>query len=681
MGDLMADQRESCEGMSAATEIEKRQRSYLLIGFVLLLAVLYLAYLYRYNLFHSLAELFSVAVAFAVFAIAWHTRKFAKNEFLLFLGATLAAVAVTDTLHLLAYKGMGVFPDRGANLATQLWVVGRYEFALAFLLAPLLLTAARWKSGVAFGLFAAAWTGLLLSVFAWPVFPVALIDGEGLTPFKRVSEYVVCVLLLAAFWLLHRHRQRFESRIFWLLSAAILVAIVSELCFTLYVDPYGFLNLLGHFLKIVAFFLLYLAIVERTLVAPYSLLFRGLRQREQEREELLARLDGVGQVTEAAMQSLEIHKLMQSVLARVVPLMKAQAAVILRVQGDNLVAVASKGLEEDLRESFSLPMGAGIAGWVAETRQPLYIGDAQNDPRVVSPVLVSRGIRSVMAVPLLYGEELLGVMHVDWTETTAVPTADLRFLELLADRVAVALSNADLYARQKEVAEILQTEMLALPALIPGLSFGHVYRSASQGAHVGGDFYDIFDDDDSRAWFLIGDVSGHGVRAATAALLIREVTRAFAVETRAPSDVLTHVNRAVVQRLGLRHYATLCLAVLDLTTRRLQYSSAGHPPGYVLRNDGTVAELVLPNLPIGAFREVTYYSEEISFGTGEILALYTDGVTEARRGREFFGESRLIEIIRRASSAESLPQEILTSVEEFSGGRSTDDLAVLCVSS
>jgi hypothetical protein len=651
----------------------------LMVALAALLLVLTLARFYSYNLFHSFAELFSVAVALAVFAIAWHTRSFARNPFLLFLGFALALVAITDTLHLLAYKGMGVFAGSGSDLPTQLWVAGRYEFALAFLLAPLLIPPRRRLLAPAFAVLTIVWIALLLSIFAWPVFPHAIADGQGLTTFKKASEYAVCALLVVAFVLVYRRRAAFERRIFLLLGGAIAVTIASELAFTLYADPYGALNLTGHYLKIVAFFLLYMAIVERTLVAPYSLLFRHLRQRDKERDELVARLDGIGQVTEAAMQSLEVHELIDSVLARLLPLVGAQAGLILLAQGDRLAAVSGLGFGRELREDFTVPFGAGIAGRVATTGQPLFVQDVQADPRVTSPLVRGTDIQSMLAVPLRRGGELIGVMHVEWTERRHLAPGDLSFVELLADRVAVALFNADLYGRQKEVAEVLQEEILSLPGRLPGIEFGHVYRSASKGAHVGGDFYDVLSGGDSCVWILIGDVSGHGIEAATTGLLIREITRAFLAETGGPAEVLRRVNDAIVRRLAFRQYATMFLGALDVETGCLEYCSAGHPPGVIRRHDGTLMELTSRSLPIGAFADSVYVPAHASLLGGEALLLYTDGLTEARRGAEFFGEEPVMALLRTGATAERLPRELLDRVQEFTGGVFIDDLAILCV--
>ncbi len=643
----------------------------LALGLLVLLAVLALARLYTYELFHSLAELFSVCVALAVAAIAWHTRRIANNPFLLFLGLTLAIVAVNDTLHMLAYQGMGVFRTDGADLPTQLWLAGRYVFTLGFLVAPFLIGKSVHTMSISVAGLAGVWVLLMLSIFAWHVFPTALVEGEGLTAFKKISEYGVSFLLLVALGLLLAKGEAFEPRILRLLSGVIVLTIVSELSFTLYSDPFGLLNLVGHYLKILAFFFLYLAIVERTLVAPYSLLFRGLRERE-------ARLEGIRRVNEAAMRSLELHDLMDSVLRRIVEIMEAQAALIMLNRGGRLVAVASCGFGDGLVEDFTLCFGEGVAGRVAQTGRPLRIDDVQNDRRVIHPIVVERGIRTMLAVPLLRGKEILGVLHVDWTEQKDVAGADIRFLELLADRVAVAIFNADLYRKQKEVAEALQSELLVLPFEIPGVRFGHVYRSASEGAHVGGDFYDLFADA-SRLWLVMGDVSGHGVQAATTAALIREVTRAFIVEVGKPAEIMQMVNRSVVQRLGFRHYATLFLGVLDLERGILTYCSAGHPPGLVIREDRTVTELTSRSLPVGAFPNTTYQATCLALGPGDCIFLYTDGVTEARSGQEFFGEERLVQVLGSPYSPDVLPQKVFEAVERFAEGRLKDDVAALCV--
>ena len=135
-----------------------------------------------------------------------------------------------------------------------------------------------WATGIVTAL-------ILLSIFVWDIFPACFVEGAGLTPFKKISEYVISFILLLAIGVLFRNRLKFDARVFWLVVASLVVTIASELSFTLYSDPYGFFNLMGHYLKIMSFYLIYRAIVETGLERPYDLLFRDLKLREEELAE------------------------------------------------------------------------------------------------------------------------------------------------------------------------------------------------------------------------------------------------------------------------------------------------------------------------------------------------------------------------------------------------------------
>ncbi|NPV59347.1 MAG: PAS domain S-box protein [Actinobacteria bacterium] len=241
---------------------------------------LYLLSRYNYLLFHSVAEVFSVLIAWSIFVIAWNARGTASNDYLLFLGIAYLFVGGIDLVHTLAYKGMGVFQGYQANLPTQLWISARYLESVSLLIAPLFLRR-KLKVSYTFAAFAALSALLFFSIFVWDVFPTCFEEGAGLTAFKIASEYVICAVLLGALAFLYRERERLERRVFFMLSASILVTAASELAFTLYVDPYGLFNQLGHFLKIVSFYLIYRAVVVTSLTEPYEILFRELKESEE----------------------------------------------------------------------------------------------------------------------------------------------------------------------------------------------------------------------------------------------------------------------------------------------------------------------------------------------------------------------------------------------------------------
>ena len=242
-----------------------------LVGFWLTSRVSYL-------LFHALAEMFSILVAWGIFIVAWNSRRFIAHSFFLFLGAAFLMVGVLDLLHLLTYKGMGVFPGATTDLPTQLWIAARGLEAVSFLIAPLFLTR-RVRAIQPLSAYSLA-TALLLALIFGGWFPACFIEGQGLTAFKIISEYLICALLAGAIFFVYHRRQHLDQTVLRLVMAALGVSIVSELSFTLYLDVYGLFNQMGHFLKIIVCVLLYKAIIETGLQRPYRTLFRELAQSE-----------------------------------------------------------------------------------------------------------------------------------------------------------------------------------------------------------------------------------------------------------------------------------------------------------------------------------------------------------------------------------------------------------------
>lgn len=272
--------------MGQATPMQTRT-VYLLLSFFVL-GALFVIGIHNYLLFHTFVELFSIIVACGTFLIAWNSRRFMNNNYFLFLGIGFFFVGMVDLFHTLSYKNMGVFPANDPNLPTQFWIAGRFLQVATFLLAHLFLKR-RLNPPLTLIAFAAVTSLLTLSVFTG-IFPDCFIEGVGLTPFKRASEYVIAIGLLGALILIRRDRQRFSPHMARLLYIAITLLIVAELSFTLYTDVFGILNKLGHIIKVVGFFFVYKALIEMGLTRPYDLLFRELKQSEEslmeERNEL-----------------------------------------------------------------------------------------------------------------------------------------------------------------------------------------------------------------------------------------------------------------------------------------------------------------------------------------------------------------------------------------------------------
>ena len=288
-------------------------RKYLsfLIGILVFLG-LYLTSLHHYLLFHSLAEIFSIVVACGIFMITWNSRRFLDNNYLLFIGIAFLFVGGLDLIHTLAYKGMGVFQGYETNLPTELWVAARYMESISLLIAPLVFSRKLKANLVSLG-YALAISILLLSIFYLNIFPVCFIEGMGLTPFKKISEYIISLILLGSIVLLLRNRREFDRSVLQWVIWSIILTIVSELAFTYYLQAYGLFNLIGHFFKIVSFYLIYKAIIETGLTRPYALLFRNLKQSEERFRNIFEKspvgielYDSVGQLVDMNKSCLEM---------------------------------------------------------------------------------------------------------------------------------------------------------------------------------------------------------------------------------------------------------------------------------------------------------------------------------------------------------------------------------------
>jgi two-component sensor histidine kinase/PAS domain-containing protein len=260
-----------------------------LILLVFALPVLYFISRHNYNLFHSLADGVSIVIAACVFAIIWNGRRIVDNDYFLYVGIAFLFFAFWDLMHLLGNKNMGVFPEYG-NLGPALYIISRYILSISLLIAPLFINR-KLNTTLMYAAYSLVTLLVLLSIFYWHIFPVCIVDGVGLTPFKVVSDYIICLILLGSIGLLLINRRSFDSRVLWLIVSSIILSIATGLAFTLYADPFGIMNATGHFFQIASFSLIYIAFIETSLTKPQDILYRKLKQKEEELVENVKQVD------------------------------------------------------------------------------------------------------------------------------------------------------------------------------------------------------------------------------------------------------------------------------------------------------------------------------------------------------------------------------------------------------
>lgn len=390
-------------------------------------------------------------------------------------------------------------------------------------------------------------------------------------------------------------------------------------------------------------------------------------------EERLRRIDAI---TDAALSGLDIAELLDELLERVRDLLTVDTATILLLEGHTgeLVATATKGLEEEVRRGFRVRVGRGFAGRVAATRAPVTIYDVTPDD-VVNPILLAKGVRALLGVPMLSNGSLVGVLHVGSLTLRRFGPDDVRLLQLVADRASSA-GQARAQVLDRQAALALQRSLLPsrLPD-IPGLDLAARY-APGHDLGIGGDWYDVFVLPSGWLGTVIGDVSGHGLPSAVVMGRIRSALRAYALDADDPAEALTSLDRKIHHfEAGTLTTAVYALISPDRTTVHL--SCAGHLPPLLIV-PGQPAQLVDVNVdrPLGVGRPTTSRRTTVlDLPPGAALVFYTDGLIERRTELIDTGIDRLATAVR-SEPAEALCDHIMTSTAPE---HPDDDIALLVI--
>ncbi len=503
---------------------------FLPVGFLL-----FLLSRFNYLLVHTLIELSTIVLLTAVFLIGWNTRHLVRSQFFMILAVGFLATGMVDLLHTLTYKGMQVVPVTSADTATQLWLIARILGAFAFLCAISSLGRREYCSDKRW-LFGFLLSGVVLMAMIWPlkIFPTCFVEGEGLTPFKVNSEYVIIGLLCLAACLLWFHNRHLNRRLMVLLLLAIGMSALSELMFTLYVDVYGVMNFLGHYFKAGSVVLVYYALVEGTLRSPFATLFMEMTQSyeelnlelqkrviaEKQKKKAHREVSLLYQISRAMHRILNLDELAHLILSAAAG---AEAggfgrAMLFTVNRRTGMLQGMLGISREMA-SLVLPAGEGQIAWetlqldehsretqraaafnqkVIKQRLPLVIGDnalaqAFLEKQVVlvpHPGEASPGDRQLAkalelgpyaCAPLIGRDQIMGILLVDNPVSgQEISPARKRFLELFANQAGSAMDNAGLVKRLEMAHDNLQDVQ---EQLIHGEKMAVLGEMAAQVAH------------------------------------------------------------------------------------------------------------------------------------------------------------------------------------------------------
>ncbi len=361
--------------------------------------------------------------------------------------------------------------------------------------------------------------------------------------------------------------------------------------------------------------------------------------------------------------------------------------LLLDSSGEKLQHRFSLRFNENVHVKHEIPLGRGLVGQAALTRQAILVPDVSKDPRYVEG---NPETRSELAVPLIYKDKVIGVLDLEHTRRGFFTDDHRRTMTTLAAQVAIAIENARLYeeiARQERrlerdlaLARELQTRLL--PQALPQLAHLELAAKFTPARAIGGDLYDFIPYSLSRLGIVIGDVSGKGAPAAIYAALVSGILRSHAPIEPSPAEMLSAVNLSLAERRIEAQFVSLIYAVWDDQHRTLLVANSGLPRP-VLVHDGKNNVIEATGLPLGLFDDASYDEFRFKMKPGDMFVFFSDGILDARnRKGDLFGRGRVEQIIAECAgrSADCVVDSLFKAVAEHSAGVETfDDQTVLAI--
>jgi phosphoserine phosphatase RsbU/P len=411
--------------------------------------------------------------------------------------------------------------------------------------------------------------------------------------------------------------------------------------------------------------------------------------RAAKQGDLLALISKVGITLLASATLNETLEQIVSLVFEAVP--ADRCLLMMRDEGSTEMRVAVARLRDRVGEVGEIRVSRNVMDEVIQRGKSVLTSDAQHDPRFASGTVVLQGVRSVLAVPLGVSDKVFGIIYADSPIAEGRFTEDhLKVLTTLASVAAIRVENARLVEsrlqqerleRELQLAsEIQQRFQPTAPPAVPGYELQGISFPCYE---IGGDYYDFIRRDDGRLVIALGDVSGKGTAAALLMSSLHAAVHAQAGSHDSLVDTISAVNRYLADNIPPNRFVTLFYAELDPDSGTVSFLNAGHNPPLIVHKAGTVEQLASGGLPLGIKRDAEYREGRTQLQKGDVLVIYSDGVTEAASpSGEEFGPTRLYEVVSRnvEASAAGIRDRIESALTKFSQGtQAADDITLVIV--
>ena len=411
--------------------------------------------------------------------------------------------------------------------------------------------------------------------------------------------------------------------------------------------------------------------------------------RSAKQGDLLALISKVGITLLASASLNETLDQIVSLVFEAVP--ADRCLLMMRDDSSEDLRVAVARLRDRVGEVGEIRVSRNVLDEVVMRGKSVLTSDAQHDPRFASGTVVLQGIRSVLAVPLGVADKVFGIIYADSPIAEGRFTEDhLKLLTTLASVAAIRVENARLLEAQLQQERLERELQLAMEIqqrfqpTAPPVVNGYELQGISFPCYeIGGDYYDFIEREDGRLVIALGDVSGKGTAAALLMSSLHAAVHAQAGSHDTLVETISAVNRYLADNIPPNRFVTLFYAELDPASGALSFLNAGHNPPLIVHAAGTVEQLASGGLPLGIKRDAEYREGRTQLQPGDILVIYSDGVTEAASpSGEEFGPTRLYEVVSRNidASAAGVRDRIESALTKFSQGtQAADDITLVIV--
>ncbi|HJU37480.1 MAG TPA: GAF domain-containing SpoIIE family protein phosphatase, partial [Gaiellaceae bacterium] len=419
----------------------------------------------------------------------------------------------------------------------------------------------------------------------------------------------------------------------------------------------------------------------------------------EEREAALAaeraaggRIRALYEVSRSFAQSLRLDETLDALARTVVEVLDLDAAVV-RMPDERREQLMPRAIhirEAPFAEAVrtilvqAVPFGQRNVQRLYRDRRAFRLAVSREPGEQFLPALVpflEKGWTAAVVPVALPTEVVASLSIFSFRPGSPISQETVEAATALAGQAALAIDNARLYQQQKQFADTMQRSLLPRSRpVIGGLEVGEVYEPSAR-VDVGGDLYDFLALDDGRLAVVLGDVTGHGVDATADMAMAKFVFRSLAREHPEPADFLASANEVICSEIGPGKFISMSYVAVDGVGGRVAGASAGHPAARIVLPDGSTRQLEAHGLVLGIDGGQEYAESHEELPPGASLVLYTDGVVEARRDGELYGDERLDALLaeRRELPPRALAGAVAEDAREFAGGDLSDDLAVVVI--